>query len=104
MPESSINIAEIKRTAKKQQECGGMKLKIKQNIERVYMTADSHFSHENIIKYCDRPFDSVEEMDRTLIDNWNAVVPEDGVVIHAGDFAFCILLPLLSNLMGLLFL
>ena len=25
-------------------------------------------------------------MDQTLIDNWNSVVPEDGIVVHCGDF------------------
>ena len=25
-------------------------------------------------------------MDQTLIKNWNAVVPEDGIVVHCGDF------------------
>lgn len=54
--------------------------------DKLYMTSDSHFSHFNICKYCHRPFESRAEMDRTLIDNWNSVVPEDGIVVHCGDF------------------
>jgi calcineurin-like phosphoesterase family protein len=51
-----------------------------------YFTADEHYNHRNIIDYCHRPFDSVEEMDQTLIDNHNTVVGENDITIHAGDF------------------
>ena len=59
------------------------------NIEdpdKLFLTSDSHLSHFNICKYCHRPFQSRSEMDQTLIKNWNAVVPEDGIVVHCGDF------------------
>lgn len=55
--------------------------------EQVFFTADTHFGHANIIPYCHRPFSSVEEMDETLIRNWNAVIPPDATVFHLGDFA-----------------
>lgn len=51
----------------------------------VYIISDTHFSHANIIKYCNRPFESVEQMNRVLIDRWNAVVTPDDTVIHLGD-------------------
>jgi calcineurin-like phosphoesterase family protein len=44
-----------------------------------------HLGHKNIIEHCDRPFDSVQEMNRTLIDDWNAVVDPDEVVFFLGD-------------------
>lgn len=50
------------------------------------MTADEHYSHHNIIKYTNRPFQSVDEMNETLINNFNQIVPKDGTTIHAGDF------------------
>lgn len=56
--------------------------------ENLFFTADTHFGHENILSYCNRPFKDLEEMDEAIIENWNAVVPEDGIVFHLGDFAF----------------
>lgn len=54
----------------------------------IYVTSDSHFGHENIIRYClgSRPFKSVEEMNRHLISCWNNVVRPEDEVIHCGDF------------------
>lgn len=48
--------------------------------------SDLHFGHENAIKFDNRPFSSVEEMNETLVQNWNkAVSPEDTVYV-LGDF------------------
>lgn len=54
----------------------------------LFFTSDTHFGHKNIIKYSNRPFRTVDEMDSALIDNINETVPHDGVLYHAGDFAF----------------
>ncbi|MEM9528562.1 MAG: phosphoesterase [Bacteroidota bacterium] len=54
-----------------------------------WFTADTHFGHRNIIKYTNRPFSSVDEMDATLIHNWNARVAAHDHVYHLGDFALC---------------
>lgn len=54
----------------------------------VFFTADTHLYHANIIKYCGRPFASVGEMNRTIIENWNAVVSNDDTVYHLGDICF----------------
>ena len=55
--------------------------------DHVYFTSDTHFGHENIIRYCNRPFRNAEEMNAELIRRWRETVPEDGVVFHLGDFA-----------------
>ena len=54
----------------------------------IYFTADQHYGHTNIIKYCNRPFSSIEEMNRALIRNHNAVVSKNDIVYHLGDFSF----------------
>lgn len=56
--------------------------------DKVWFTSDTHFGHENIIKYCNRPFRDVREMNEELILRWNETVPEDGVVFHLGDFGY----------------
>lgn len=59
-----------------------------ENGEKVFFTSDTHFYHDGIRKFCDRPFSSVEEMNETMIKNWNNKVGKDGVVFHLGDFMF----------------
>lgn len=52
-----------------------------------FFTADEHYGHGNIIRFCNRPFGSVEEMTDELIRRHNEVVGANDTVIHAGDFA-----------------
>ena len=66
----------------------------------IFFTADCHFHHANIIRYCDRPFASVEEQDRNLEDNWNATVGKDDEIWVLGDFSFCDPVPILARLNG----
>ena len=53
---------------------------------KVYFTSDTHFNHANIIGFCSRPFKNVNEMNETLITNWNRIVGADDIVFHLGDF------------------
>jgi calcineurin-like phosphoesterase family protein len=53
----------------------------------VYFTSDHHFGHSGARSLYRRPFASVAEMDRQMIDRWNSVVKPDDEVWHLGDFA-----------------
>jgi len=54
----------------------------------IYYTSDLHLGHGNIIRHCNRPFESAEAMDKALIANWNSrVTPLDTVYI-VGDLFF----------------
>lgn len=55
----------------------------------IFFTADNHFWHENIIKFCNRPFKSIEEMNEILIEKWNKKVSYSDTVIINGDFCLC---------------
>lgn len=52
----------------------------------ICLAADHHFSHDNIRRFTNRPFSSVEEMDSHLISAWNEAVGPDDTVYHLGDF------------------
>lgn len=52
-----------------------------------WFTADTHFNHENVIKYSSRPFADLHEMTEQMIQSWNAVVKAGDTVYHLGDFA-----------------
>lgn len=55
---------------------------------RTWLISDPHFDHTNIIKYCNRPFQTVEEMNQLILQNWNRNVKDEDLVIFVGDMAF----------------
>ena len=59
-----------------------------EEVGKIWLTSDTHFFHENILKYCNRPFETVEAMNDALVANWNSVVKPDDHVYHLGDFCF----------------
>jgi calcineurin-like phosphoesterase family protein len=54
----------------------------------IYFIADTHFGHKNIIRFCDRPFNTVKEMDNEMISLWNKTVNDGDEIIHLGDFSY----------------
>jgi len=56
-------------------------------MNKIFATSDLHLCHDNIIKYCERPFKDSKEMNRVLTKNWNDVVGMDDDVYVIGDFA-----------------
>lgn len=55
---------------------------------KTWFTADLHLSHKRIIEFSKRPFTDMDEMDRILIENWNAKISHSDTVWFLGDFSF----------------
>lgn len=76
-------------------------------MSKVFFTSDTHFGHNNIIKYSGRPFKDANHMDEMLIKTWNATVSEDDEVYHLGDVSltgFEKTLEILNRLNGKIYL
>lgn len=76
-------------------------------MTETFLVGDPHFTHRNIIKFTDsdgnriRPFDSLEEHDETLVENWNKTVKEKDKVYVMGDIVINRkALPIFSRLNG----
>ncbi len=54
----------------------------------IYFTSDLHLGHSNVLKLCNRPFETIEEMDEYIIDNWNKKVTNNDTVYILGDVMF----------------
>lgn len=57
-------------------------------MSKIFFTLDSHFYHRNVLKFENRPFDTVEEMNEGLIQAWNSVVSKNDIIYHLGDMVF----------------
>lgn len=70
----------------------------------LYVTSDLHFGHSNVITFTNRPFKDVEEMDNTLISNWNSTVTDEDDIYILGDITLKrdveYILPILKKLKG----
>lgn len=53
-----------------------------------YFIADTHFGHESCLRFDNRPFENIEEMNQTIMDNWNRKVKPDDDVWIIGDFCY----------------
>lgn len=58
------------------------------NQRNIFFSSDHHFFHENVIKYSNRPFKDVEEMNHEMITRHNQVVTPQDIVYFLGDFCF----------------
>lgn len=66
----------------------------------IFFTSDLHFGHTNVLKYCNRPWKTVEEMNEGLIQNWNKTVRKDDVVYMLGDFCLTSRIELVDGWLG----
>jgi len=53
-----------------------------------WFISDTHFNHNNIIRFAERPFRNWKQMNETLMENWNRRVRPGDLVYHLGDFGF----------------
>jgi len=54
----------------------------------VWVTADWHLSHEAIVRFCNRPFSSIEDMNETILYNTLNLVAKNDTLYILGDFAW----------------
>lgn len=59
-------------------------------MANVFFISDMHLDHENIMKFGQRKFDSIEEHNEALVGSWNAVVTRRDLVWVLGDVAFSV--------------
>ena len=58
---------------------------------KIYVISDTHFGHENSLKWTDsegnklRPFNTIDDLNSTIINNWNNTVTDQDHVYHLGD-------------------
>ena len=57
-------------------------------MPKIFYTADTHFKHKNIIKFDNRPYFDVNDMEEGLIKNWNSAVSKQDTVYILGDFCW----------------
>lgn len=65
-----------------------MRIWNEKTMKTIWFTSDQHFWHSNIIRYCNRPFKDVIEMNETIIQNYNSLVSATDIVYFLGDFSF----------------
>lgn len=56
-------------------------------MTKIWLTSDTHYSHKNTLRYCGRPFWTIDACDEAMIKRWNAVVKPEDTVYHLGDVA-----------------
>jgi calcineurin-like phosphoesterase family protein len=54
-------------------------------MSELFYTSDEHYDHNNIIKFCKRPYTNVYEMKEALIENHNKRVGQYDLTYHLGD-------------------
>jgi len=57
-------------------------------MSKTWFQSDFHLNHKNIIRYCKRPFQTVEQMNETIIKRHNERVKDDDTIYFLGDLMF----------------
>ena len=62
--------------------------------KNIFFISDTHFGHANMLQFTNydgtrmRPFDSIEELDELMIENWNKMVKPTDKIYHLGDVVY----------------
>jgi calcineurin-like phosphoesterase family protein len=56
--------------------------------ENTFLISDTHFDHQNIIKYCNRDFKNKDDMNTFLLDSWNNTIKNSDTVYFLGDLRY----------------
>lgn len=67
---------------------------------KVWFISDTHFGHSNVIRYSNRPWVMVEDMNKGLIERWNSLVQPGDTVYHLGDFCLTKRVDLIDHWLG----
>lgn len=59
-----------------------------ENKDNIFFTSDFHLFHHNILRFDNRPFNTVQEMNDKIVENWNNTVKEDDIIFFLGDLTF----------------
>lgn len=54
----------------------------------IWFTSDTHFGHENVLKFTDRPWETIQQMNSVIVANINARVGMNDELYILGDFSF----------------
>lgn len=54
----------------------------------IWFTSDTHFGHERVLGFCDRPWDTIAAMNRDLVDEINRWVAPEDTLYYLGDYSF----------------
>lgn len=55
-------------------------------MSKIFFTSDTHFNHDREFVYSPRGFKTIQEMNGTLVKNWNETVGNDDDIYVLGDF------------------
>ncbi len=56
--------------------------------QQIHFISDIHFDHRNILRYCNRPFNSTKQMNQTLVKNWHNSVNDNDTIFFLGDMSY----------------
>lgn len=65
-----------------------MKITLETHNKNILFCSDLHFYHKNVINFDKRPYQDIDTMNNSLIENWNNKVSKNDIVFCLGDFSF----------------